>query len=240
MAQWPALQTSQYDGWLLRWADGYSARANSINPLYPGRRPFEEKIAVCDAHYRALGLTPRCKITPAVGPGLDAFLEARGWSRQTETVVQTLDLGPTVFELDPAVAIRPEVSPEWVAAYASMSGISARDQAVALRMFSLVPKPAAFAVLRDGEAPVAAGYATCLRGCLGLYHIISHPERRRQGLGRQLFNSLLAWGQRQGAHTAHLAVEADNHGAIALYHRLGFEDRYRYWYRVARTEHSEG
>ena len=208
-------------------------------PALPSSLPFDEKTAVCEAHYRALGLTLRCKITPAADPGLDAYLEAQAWSRQTETVVQTLAMAGSAFQMDPSVHLEPQVSRDWIETYAAMSGISARDQAVALRMFSLVPQPAAFAILREDGRALAAGYATCLRGYLGLYHIISHPERRRQGLGRRLFTSLLAWGKARGAHTAHLAVETGNHGAIALYHQLGFQERYRYWYRVARTEHNE-
>jgi len=41
---WPALQTLTYDGWLLRFANGYIKRANSINPLFESRIDLYEKI----------------------------------------------------------------------------------------------------------------------------------------------------------------------------------------------------
>jgi hypothetical protein len=31
---WPSLQTCCYDGWILRFARGYTRRANSVYPLY--------------------------------------------------------------------------------------------------------------------------------------------------------------------------------------------------------------
>ncbi len=50
---WPALQTVLYDGWLLRFADGYTRRANSVNPIYPSAVPLADKIAACERAYAA-------------------------------------------------------------------------------------------------------------------------------------------------------------------------------------------
>ena len=46
---WPALHTLASDGWLLRLAEGYTRRANSVQPLYPGARALREKIAAAEA-----------------------------------------------------------------------------------------------------------------------------------------------------------------------------------------------
>jgi N-acetylglutamate synthase len=69
---WPALQQMLFDGWLLRFARGYTKRANSINALYDSRLDVATKIAACEHAYTAQGLTPVFRLTPfASPPGLD-------------------------------------------------------------------------------------------------------------------------------------------------------------------------
>ena len=48
---WPALQQMLFDGWLLRFARGYTKRANSINALYDSRLDVATKIAACERTY---------------------------------------------------------------------------------------------------------------------------------------------------------------------------------------------
>jgi ribosomal protein S18 acetylase RimI-like enzyme len=52
---WPALRTQLFDGWVLRFADGYTRRANSVQALYPSTLALAEKVDVCQAAYRAQG-----------------------------------------------------------------------------------------------------------------------------------------------------------------------------------------
>jgi ribosomal protein S18 acetylase RimI-like enzyme len=43
---------------------------------------------------------------------------------------------------------------------------------------------------------------------------------------------LLAQAREQGARTAYLQVDADNHAARAVYRRFGFADAYAFHYRA--------
>jgi GNAT superfamily N-acetyltransferase len=87
----------------------------------------------------------------------------------------------------------------------------------------------------EENGAVAYGLAVAERGMVGLFDLVTVPDKRRQGYGRRLMSALLQWGKTQGATTAYLQVTTVNHPAIALYEALGFREAYRYHYRVGRA-----
>ena len=257
---WPSLQTMWYDGWVLRFADGYTNRANSINPLYSSKRDVREKIEACERIYHDRGLRVVFKMTPDSYPtGLDGVLEDRGYRADRRTSVQLLGLGDQGFcrgtpgmrdcsrafhsaeLLDPANRSEgpgeppdlPEVaSEEWLAAYCRLSGIADRHCAtLRLMLRSIVPARCFASVQADGQV-VACGMGVAQDGFVGLYDIVTDAGQRRRGHGQRLMEQILAWGRRQGAQTAYLQVMIDNAPALALYGKLGFREAYQYWYRM--------
>jgi len=95
---WPALEQILYDGWVLRFSDGYTKRANSVNSLYEAKLPSgtaetETKVQFAEQCYRDRGMPVIFRITPfSVPRDLDAFLEQRGYARLDPTRVMVLDL----------------------------------------------------------------------------------------------------------------------------------------------------
>ena len=76
------------------------------------------------------------------------------------------------------------------------------------------------------DRPVLRGYGIMSVGA-GECHILNlcvAPEFRRQGLGRYLMTHLLHLAQRRDVDTAFLEVRASNHGALALYRDMGFNE----------------
>jgi len=62
--------------------------------------------------------------------------------------------------------------------------------------------------------------------------IATHPEFRRQGLGRDLLVHALQEAVQEGAQRAFLEVRAGNEAALAMYRRMGFAEdgrRQRYY-----------
>ena len=58
------------------------------------------------------------------------------------------------------------------------------------------------------------------------------PPAENQGIASKLIAHLLGWGRDRGAQQAYLQVSIHNLPAIGLYKKLGFEEKYLYWYRV--------
>ena len=60
----PSLETVEYDGWVLRFADGYTKRANSVNPHFGSTLPASTKISHCEALFKDRGLPTIFRLTP--------------------------------------------------------------------------------------------------------------------------------------------------------------------------------
>jgi hypothetical protein len=55
---WPALESIPYDGWVLRFAKGYTKRANSVNALSQNTIKLSEKVDFCEREYHSRNLPP--------------------------------------------------------------------------------------------------------------------------------------------------------------------------------------
>lgn len=62
MRSWPALEEKTYDGWIMRFSEGYTKRANSINPMYESYFDLEEKYEYCRKLYEEKKLSMIFKI----------------------------------------------------------------------------------------------------------------------------------------------------------------------------------
>jgi hypothetical protein len=50
---WPAFEQLNYQGWILRFADGYTKRANSVNVLVPTEGSYPEAVEYCESFYKS-------------------------------------------------------------------------------------------------------------------------------------------------------------------------------------------
>ena len=230
---WASLQTLLYDGWVIRFANGYTKRANSINPLYPSGISLEEKLQFCESLYREKNLPVVFKLTPAVHPqDLDDRLGERGYHKDSPTSVQTVNLEAMHLQVPSEIQIQESLSTDWLENFCTMSAISETHKETLQQILTnIVPRHCFVSLTSDGST-VACGLGVLQSGYIGLFDIVTDPDSRRRGYGQQVVSSILAWGKENGANTAYLQVMLNNPPALHLYAKLGFSEIYQYWYRI--------
>ncbi len=233
---WPALQTFQYDGWLLRFANGVTKRSNSVSMLYPSHIDPAEKIRVCEMLYQAKAITPCFKITADSNPpGMDQLLETSGYYRHSTISFQTADIKGRTSITDPETMVETSIRESWIDDFIRMNGFDFGKKATYLAIMQQVQTSFALVSVIRNRKVVGVGLGVLERDFLGIFDIVVDPGHRRQGLGFRIVDSILCWGKEQGATTAYLQVLADNHTAISLYRKMGFTERYKYWYRMKKA-----
>jgi RimJ/RimL family protein N-acetyltransferase len=230
---WASLQTVLYDGWIIRFANGYTKRANSVNPLYPSNVNVADKLQFCENLYREKGLPIVFKITPSVYPGnLDDILKENGYKKDSPTSVQTVNLETTNFQLSSEANIQENPSSEWLENFCRMSSISEiQKEALQKILLNIVPSHCFVSIKSSGKV-IACGLGVLQSGYIGLFDIVTDKDFRNRGYGNKIVKSILAWGKQWGAKNAYLQVMLDNAPALYLYSSIGFTERYQYWYRI--------
>lgn len=239
---WPANLTLVDEGWLLRFAGGYTRRANSVNAIYRVNGDNAEsviaRIARCEEIYRRRNQPVIFKMTPIVQPGdLDEILAQRGYTLDAPTGVRLRSLAefsPPDSNGNVEIQLEPDASATWIEAFSDFSALTEGQRLALSSIVANIAPLAAFVTLRvDGQA-LACGLAVLERQMIGLYDIVTAPAARGQGYGAQLLHALLAWGKANGAQHTYLQVMNNNLPAQRLYDKLGFREIYQYWYRVGR------
>ncbi|CAG7603852.1 GNAT family N-acetyltransferase [Actinacidiphila bryophytorum] len=218
---WPATETAPLGDWTLRYAGGFTRRANSVLAVGDPGLPLDEALAEVERWYGERGATPYLQL-PDSSP-YAAGAADRGWAREADTLVRTAPLAPLTLLPDAAepVALSRTPDADWLAAYHRTGDLA----------------DAALAVVTGGPSvwfartPGAIGRAV-VDGPWALFGAVEViPSHRRRGLALAVMGALARQAAREGATAAYLQVEADNDAARALYDRLGFTDHHGYHYR---------
>ena len=212
---WPAPESRRLGRWLLRAAEGWTGRGNSVLPLGDPGLPLDEALAEVTAWYGERGLPGRFTIPTPAREVLDAALATRGWLSYNPTAVLTADVAVILRRLpaaDRRVTVEPEPSADWLSLYH-------------YRGTTELP-PVARRVLAIARGAVDEGW-------IGVTAVEVDADHRRQGLGTGVMGAILDWGLARGAVSAYLQVAEENTGALALYDRLGFARHHGYHYTVA-------
>jgi ribosomal protein S18 acetylase RimI-like enzyme len=236
MNAWPAHQSILIDGWIVRLADGYTKRANSVNPTYPAESDdLVAKMATCEAIFARAALPCIVRLTSFGAPaGLDELLAARGFRHFDRSLVLHRTLPNPLPVPREGMVLRTREIDDWLDCYCALSSAPLERRNDHMAILRRISSEAIFATLDEGasDRPVACGLAVIENNLAGLFDIVTDRERRNQGFGSALVMALLRSALAAGATSAYLQVVAENEPAIALYRKLSFQDAYHYWYRM--------
>lgn len=228
----PSLRTQLYDGWVLRFSNGYTNRANSINPIYPGFLSVPEKVISCEEKYTREGLPVIFKLTDASPTEIDVYLSEQGYEKMTLTNLFVANTFPSHRNTSMTI-VRNHIDSAWREHFFRLNGLTDIQKIkTASAMMDNIQSTTLCAQIEIGGNIVACGLCVVEHRFAGLYDIVVDSAYRQKGFGYDLCSALLSESTRYGAKSAYLQVIAANAPAIALYKKLKFQQIYQYWYRV--------
>ena len=229
---WPALHNVVYDDWIVRFSEGLTRRANSVNPLRSTARADGASIQLFENLFRAQQLPLIFRVPTLLDPSVDRSLERLGFTAEGESCVIHADINSVEAKPDPAVEVSSRVDEEWLHAMNVMQKRTDEQSEIFDQIVLSIAVPAGFATLRNGEDVLAQAYGVIHDDLLCCESVITSESARGHGVGRRLMSALFAWAAAQGASGVCLQVEATNKAGLALYNSLGMTTELsRYHYR---------
>lgn len=209
-----------------------SLRLNSINPLDPADlTDFDRRLSLVAPRFEAAGRKAVFRLSPLAPAALARHLGRSGWSAGKETLVMRADLH--AMDLDSVMAQIPMRD----AARFLDAATRVRDHAPPImkgleKVLSAIRPETGLFLLEDEGRPLSS--LICVRdgSFAGLLEVATHVSARGRGYARRMVLAALKWARLRGASVAWLQVEAANGAALALYEALGFDEAYRYHYRM--------
>ncbi|MCV9936266.1 GNAT family N-acetyltransferase [Boseaceae bacterium BT-24-1] len=229
---WPAPTTLVVDQWVVRFANGYSGRANSASSLREGGDMDEATLAFIEDLYRQTGLPPRIRFTPLVAQSARRRFAERGYRVETASFGMVAELDPGLHRPDPGMIATPQADDPWIDGVCSHQTGTKRNRDHLAAIVTGVRLPAAFATLMHEGRPVAYAMSVAERGMAEIGAVIVDEALRGKGLGRRLMLGLMGWAAAQGCSLAYLQVDQSNGLALEMYRRLGFRTVYAYETRI--------
>ena len=231
---WPGLNTYLHAGMVVRWANGYTKRANSATVLFDASWTAEKQSWV-EAFYAKRAQRPIFRLLSFTRPeNFDLQLEAAGYEQLDLTAVMVLDLQKSSLTEEGSDRCKTIQLNEWLEIFHRLDRSKLGNEKKMLHhaLLENIPGQLCPMVLYVGQEPAACGLGVLDGNAIGLFDIVTAETHRRQGYGKSLMQSILNWGIENGAAAGYLQVIKKNQPAIALYQKLGFTELYNYWYRA--------
>jgi N-acetylglutamate synthase len=227
---WPAFKQLDDNGWISRFADGYTKRANSVTVLQPNMNSPDEQILKYEKLYNMQGLPCIFRLL-SFNDNLDLEnkLDSRGYTNRDHSLVLSQEMTNKQF---PSLDFDAVTINEWMNYYCEFNKKDQKHCSTHLKIINNIEGKYLLSILKRNKKVVSCGLGVISNGLFGLFDIGTHPQYRRKGYGFDLINGMLQWAVQHQANTAFLQVVAENTPAVELYRKLGFTMTYEYYYKI--------
>jgi ribosomal protein S18 acetylase RimI-like enzyme len=214
--------------WLLRAADGYTRRANSMVPSAPPwesalwtESSIDDDIAEADRFYQSRSLPTIISLPIPLFNDVASSLYERGWKSNLDLSVMVRVSRDKVITENTFSDIQSATTPstEWITAHGRELG-SQGEQV----LLSGNPLFLSYAKSEEVVGIARVGFAQSW-SALGALRVNS--DLRRQGIARALVECAINSANERGYPFMFLQVDRHNQPAIALYESLGFAEHHR-------------
>jgi ribosomal protein S18 acetylase RimI-like enzyme len=244
---WPAKHYYFLNGWILRFNDGITSRANSVFPIrYTGtQKTLTEDIKMVETAYKAHNLPVLYTMHEFHEP---KNLKEELLSRAYQPVAQTNALGIRINEIESTPInndfeyllfnSRVDEISDFLSKY---SRWNFEDQKIIQRINERIIIPIKCYMLTKYQNEIIGTLLAVLvpQGYVYIGDVLVHPDYRRKGIASSMFNYLVReWVVHNSVKTIWLQVEADNLNANKLYTKLGMKKIYNYYYMEKSFEES--
>jgi ribosomal protein S18 acetylase RimI-like enzyme len=240
----PAQEGAAVEALGVTFVRGPGARPDETYAAMPrwGPHDWREALAATRQHMRSAGVWPSLLICDRLDTpfGLEAELERQDWVPASSEVVMWVGHASVVPHLDPLMRIE-AVQPRSLSVHEALEcgifGIGAdlaERRRPALTQALETGQLRAWIIWLDKEA-VAVARLSQGHGTAGLQGIGVAEARRGQGYGTLVTTIATRAGMAVGNRLVWLSVREDNHAAMKVYSRLGFQPALS-WTRWLATE----
>jgi len=227
---WPAKKHWVFDGWVLRFLNPYTYRCNCIYPLKKGYMKTAAKIQECASIYQQKGYEFLFQIMPH-DRKLDILLQASGYHKKKQTRWMAMNLNALSENQKQSHHCVINLSTDWLENRQEIAGYSQQVASIYETFYRAITVQTYPMVLFIDKRPVSCGLGIQINKYLGIFDVRTKNEFQRQGYASLLVQEICKTASHNSARHAQLHVAQDNHAAIHLYHKLGFQTICDYWFR---------
>ncbi len=237
---WPAYHYFFLNGWILRFTDGVTARANSVFPLnYHGTpKDLDKDLNLVEKAYNVYKLPAIFTIPEVFEPyNLDLILKERGYQQlgcTTHTMIISIEsVRDEVINEKFAYILHSKRVEEISNFLAKYSKRNQEEQKILEALTNRIVIPQKRFIIAKYDNKVVGTLLGILdpHGYLYIVDVLVDPNFRQQKIATSMFFKIVKdRGISNGIKKIWLQVEVENQEAMKLYTKLGFEKAYSYYY----------